>query len=115
MFFDVTNWGGQRGVQQAFRDYLDYCKSKSINWENSKSYLPIFEYAGTKPLKNKEGKVTSAEPIFKLDKVINNPKGNGSNGSSQQAIVVDDISEIPKRIEEIKDSSINALKGVKQL
>ena len=55
MFFDVTNWGGQRGVQQAFRDYLDYCKSKSINWENSKSYLPIFEYAGTKPLKNKEG------------------------------------------------------------
>ena len=77
--------------------------------------MPIFTYTGTQELKNKEGKVTSSEPIFKLDKVINNPKGNGSNGSSQQAIVVDDISEIPKRIEEIKDSSINALKSVKQL
>ena len=115
MFFDVTNWGGQRGIQSAFRDYLEYCKSKNITWQSSKNYLPIFTYTGTQELKNKEGKVTSSEPIFKLDKVINNPKGNGSNGSSQQAIVVDDISEIPQRIEEIKDSSINALKGVKQL
>lgn len=116
MFFDVTNWGGQRGVQQAFRDYLDYCKSKSINWENSKSYLPIFEYAGTKPLKNKEGKVTSAEPIFKLDKVIANPNTNESNGSSQpQVIEIDDISEIKQHVQEQQNSNIDDLKAVKQL
>jgi hypothetical protein len=116
MFFDVTNWGGQRGVQQAFRDYLDYCKSKSINWENSKSYLPIFEYAGTKPLKNKEGKVTSAEPIFKLDKVIANPNTNENNGSSQpQVIEIDDISEIKQHVQEQQNSNIDDLKAVKQL
>ena len=116
MFFDVTNWGGQRGIQQAFRDYLDYCKSKNINWANSKSYLPIFEYAGTKPLKNKEGKVTSAEPVFKLSTVVGNPNSNDTNGSSQsQVIEIDDVSEIKQHVQEQQNSSIDALKTVKQL
>ena len=121
MFFDVTNWGGQRGIQSAFRDYLEYCKSKNITWQSSKNFLPIFLFTGTRPLKNKEGKVTSAEPVFKLKRVIQNPKAN-ANGHQPTATkvidggVVDDISEIPQRIEEIKQgSSISALKGVKQL
>tara|TARA_R100001443_G_scaffold16766_1_gene27145 strand:- start:4496 stop:5185 length:690 start_codon:yes stop_codon:yes gene_type:complete len=121
MFFDVTNWGGQRGIQQAFRDYLDYCKKNNITWQNSKTFLPIFLYTGTRDLKNKEGKVTSAEPVFKLERVIQNPKANanGHQPTATQVIdggTVDDISEIPQRIEEIKQgSSISALKGVKQL
>jgi len=120
MFWDVTNWGGHRGVQQAFRDFLDYCKTNNIEFMDSKSYLPIFLYTGTRPLKNKEGKVTSHEPVFKLSKVIQNPKAS-ANGQQPSAQVIDggtvaDISEIPKRIEEMKQgSSINALKDVKQL
>ena len=116
MFFDVTNWGGQRGIQSAFRDYLEYCKSKNITQQVSKNYLPIFTYTGTQELKNKEGKVTSAEPIFKLDKVIDNPNSNGSNGSSQsQPIMIDDVSEIKEKVQEQQNSSIDALKNVRQL
>ena len=122
MFFDVTSWGGQRGIQQAFRDYLDYCKLNNITWQQSKSHLPIYLYTGTRPLKNKEGKVTSAEPVFKLERVIQNPKAN-TNGHQPTATTtidlgtVDDVSEIPKKIEEYKQtgSSISALKNVKQL
>lgn len=113
IFFDVTNWGGQRGIQQAFRDYLDDCKSKNINLEKSKSFLPIFKYMGTKPLKNKEGKVTSAEPVFKLETVLSNPNANGSTQS--QTIVIDDVSEIKQHLQEQQNSNIDALKNVKQL
>ena len=116
IFFDVTNWGGQRGVQSAFRDFLSDCKSKNISWQDSKNYLPIFLYTGTLAIKNKEGKVTTQEPIFKLQRVIQNPKTNGTNGVLDQTVtVVEDISEIPKRVEEMTNSSVDALKRVKQL
>ena len=120
-FFDVTSWGGQLGIRQAYRDYLEYCNKNNITQQNSKSFLPIFLFTGIKPLRNKEGKVTSAEPLFELEKVIQNPKAN-ANGHQPTATTtidmgtVDSVSEIPKRIEEMKQgSSISALKGVKQL
>ena len=111
IFFDVTNWGGQRGVESAFRDFLNDCKSKNIDLRNSKNYLPIFLYTGTLAIKNKEGKVTTQEPIFKLQRVIQNPTTNGSGNVT----VVEEISDIAKHIEKSDNSSIDALKSVKQL
>lgn len=111
IFFDVTNWGGQRGVESAFRDFLNDCKSKNIDLRSSKNYLPIFLYTGTLAIKNKEGKVTTQEPIFKLQRVIQNPTTNGSGNVT----VVEEISDIAKHIEKSDNSSIDALKSVKQL
>lgn len=111
IFFDVTNWGGQRGVESAFRDFLNDCKSKNIDLRSSKNYLPIFLYTGTLAIKNKEGKITTQEPIFKLQRVIQNPTTNGSGNVT----VVEEISDIAKHIEKSDNSSIDALKSVKQL
>ena len=103
----------ESGIQPHWRFKLD---DENISWKDSKNYLPIFLYTGTLAIKNKEGKVTTQEPIFKLKRVVQNPKTNGTNGVLDQTVtVVEDISEIPKRVEEMTNSSVNALKSIKQL
>ena len=124
MFMDVTNWGGQRGMNDAFKSFIADCNKSNLSKEQMAEKLPVFLYTGAEPLKNKDGKVISYMPVFKLHKVIENPsrKSNGTQPAANNPQIIDggvvnDVSEIPQRIEDINktSSSVNALKNIKQL
>ena len=79
--------------------FLTIAKVKIFLGKIAKTICLYFYIQAQLAIKNKEGKVTTQEPIFKLQRVIQNPKTNGTNGVLDQTVtVVEDISEIPKRV-----------------